>query len=485
MAFESENRLSNGRPVSFGDPADAFGSPADAFGGHALFGDEKSIGAETPFAAEAPFGALDTRRPQIWLAPMEGVVDPIVRDLWTRNEPPDRGGGAPSKSSIDYCVSEFIRVTDKLLPDHVFYKIVPELLAKSDTVGLTQNSSTGSAAASRSVESARSCTSSAACQTSSGVPVIPQLLGGQPEPMARNAFRLVEIGAPGIDLNFGCPAKTVNSHDGGAALLKNPSRVFDVTRAVRAAVPAHLTVSAKVRLGFSDKSLYLEIAQAAEEAGASWLTVHARTRDEGYRPPAHWEYTSRMREELKIPVIANGEVWTVADYWKCREVTGCQHVMIGRGLIAEPLLASVIKSSLAARASVATRGPFAAISATGRPTSVSAPSWGDYKTFIRTFGSENLRLRGENYAASRMKQLLKAMSRHYSEAAELFNQIKTFHHISEMLPNLENASAEQTLVKKQAIENRPPLTEDALFQNSAPQAEADSTGQGSTSTLVV
>lgn len=296
---------------------------------------------------------------------MEGVVDPIVRDLWTRTI-----GG------IDYCVSEFIRVTDRLLPDHVFYKIAPEM-------------QTGGA-------------------TASGTPVVVQLLGGQCEPMALNAARAIELGAPAIDLNFGCPAKTVNNHDGGAALLKNPHRVFDVTSAVRKAVPAEFTVSAKMRLGFSDKNHFLEIAKAAEEAGASWVTVHARTRDEGYRPPAHWEYTARIREALKIPVIANGEVWTVEDYWRCREVSGCDHVMIGRGLMSKPDLAFAIKNS--------------------RPHY----AWNEYHDFVRTFARHNLERRGENYAASRIKQLLKSISRDQPEALQLFDKIKIHHTLSAM-----------------------------------------------------
>jgi tRNA-dihydrouridine synthase C len=308
---------------------------------------------------------LKTAAPKIWLAPMEGVVDPIVRDLWTRTI-----GG------IDYCVSEFIRVTDRLLPDHVFYKIAPEM-------------KTGGA-------------------TPSGTPVVVQLLGGQCEPMALNAARAIELGAPAIDLNFGCPAKTVNNHDGGAALLKNPHRVFDVTSAVRKAVPAEFTVSAKMRLGFSDKNQFLEIAKAAEEAGASWVTVHARTRDEGYRPPAHWEYTARIREELKIPVIANGEVWTVEDYWRCRDVSGCDHVMIGRGLMSKPDLALAIKKS--------------------QPHF----EWSDYLQFVRTFAHANVAHRGESYGASRIKQLLKSISRDQPEAAELFNKIKLHHTTSAM-----------------------------------------------------
>ncbi len=337
--------------------------------------------------------------PRIWLAPMEGVVDWVLRDLLTGSPalqipaqipaqfPDQRQAQTATKRlvpSIDACVTEFIRVTDRRLPDAVFFRDCPEL-------------KTGG-------------------RTRAGVPVYLQLLGGQPGPMAENAFRAFELGAFGIDLNFGCPAKTVNRHDGGAALLKTPERVFAVTQAVRNAVPRSHTVSAKVRLGFSDKSRFLEIAQAAESAGASWLTVHARTRDEGYRPPAHWEYIAQIRESLRIPVIANGDVWTPGDYERCRKISGCQDVMIGRGLISKPDLAFEIK------------------------TQTPGLSWFDLVQFLRTFAIESSLFRHEKYAVARLKQMLNACRRSWPEASELFDQIKRHQELAPLLQHLEFGS---------------------------------------------
>lgn len=233
---------------------------------------------------------------------MEGVVDPIFREVLT------------SAGGIDVCVTEFLRITEELLPDKVFYRHAPEL--KSGSV------------------------------TTSGIPVHFQLLGGKPEPMAQNALKAVSLGACAIDLNFGCPAKTVNRHDGGAALLKEPNRIFEVSSAVRRSVPIEIPVSAKIRLGYEDKSYFLEIAHAAQDAGVSHLTVHARTKMEAYRPPAHWEYIARIRESLSIPVVANGEIWTVQDFERCREITGCTDFMLGRGLIADPFLARKCKGKI-------------------------------------------------------------------------------------------------------------------------------------------
>ncbi|HRL99474.1 MAG TPA: tRNA-dihydrouridine synthase, partial [Acidovorax sp.] len=235
------------------------------------------------------------------LAPMEGLLDFVLRDVLTRV------GG------VDRCVSEFIRITGTLLPDKVFLRYVPELRNGSRTL--------------------------------SGVPVRAQLLGSDPVSMAENAARLAALGPEGIDLNFGCPAKVVNRHGGGAALLQEPERIAAVVAAVRRAVPAHLPVSAKMRLGFNDTGLLRECAQAMEAGGACELVVHARTKADGYRPPAYWEHIPAVRASVRIPVVANGEIWTVADAQRCRTVSGCQALMLGRGSVADPGLARAIRAA--------------------------------------------------------------------------------------------------------------------------------------------
>lgn len=237
----------------------------------------------------------------ILLAPMEGLLDHTLRDILTRV------GG------IDRCVSEFIRVTDQLLPNRVFIRIVPELLRGG-------------------------------C-TPAGVPVRPQLLGSDPVCLAENAAKLAALGPAGIDLNFGCPAKTVNRHRGGAVLLDEPELIARIVGAVRRAVPANVPVSAKMRLGFNDASRALECAQAIADAGAGELVVHARTRADGYRPPAYWERIADIRRSVTIPVVANGEIWTVADALRCREVSGCSALMLGRGMVANPGLARAIRAA--------------------------------------------------------------------------------------------------------------------------------------------
>lgn len=311
---------------------------------------------------------------KLLLAPMEGVIDHITRRLLTA------AGG------LDLVLTEFIRVLDRDLPDHVFYRDAIELTFPDE----------------------------AKSKTASGVPLLVQLLGSDPDALARNAVRAIQLGAKGIDLNFGCPAKTVNRHDGGATLLKNPDRVHAVVRAVRAAVPETHSVSAKVRLGFSDKSLHREIAIAAQDGGATWLTVHARTRDEGYRPPAHWEYIGYMRAAVRIPVVANGDVWNPDDYQRLREVSGCTHAMLGRGMLARPSLALECKG-------LSDLWP-----------------WEKIELLLQEFVELSNLEKGPRFAAARLKQWLKNLANTYPEAKELFDRIKTLGEIpsSEFLAQL-------------------------------------------------
>ena len=230
---------------------------------------------------------------------MEGLLDFVLRDILTRV------GG------VDRCVSEFIRVTNTLLPDRAFIRVVPELL-------------TGG-------------------RTFAGVPVRAQLLGSDPVCLAENAACLAALGPDGIDLNFGCPAKVVNRHGGGAALLENPELLYRIVAAVRRAVPAHLPVSAKMRLGFNDDSRAEACALAIEAAGASELVVHARTKLDAYRPPAYWGRIADIRAQVRLPVVANGEIWTVQDAYACRAASGCDSLMLGRGMVTDPGLALAIR----------------------------------------------------------------------------------------------------------------------------------------------
>ena len=300
----------------------------------------------------------------ILLAPMEGLLDFVLRDVLTRV------GG------IDRCVSEFIRVTGTLLPERVFRRIVPEL----DNGG----------------------------RTPSGVPVRAQLLGSDPACLAENAARLAALGPAGIDLNFGCPAKCVNRHRGGAVLLDEPEVIAQIVAAVRRAVPAPMPVSAKMRLGYNDASRALECAQAIADSGADELVVHARTKVDGYRPPAYWERIREIRDAIDIPVIANGEIWTVGDALRCRELSGCEALMLGRGMVSDPGLALAIRRQDSAAGVVEAQGV----------------SWEALQPQIAAFWQIVNAHLIPAHRAGRLKQWLNFLRRRYPEAESVYQAVR-------------------------------------------------------------
>lgn len=293
------------------------------------------------------------------LAPMEGLLDFVLRDALTRI------GG------VDRCVSEFIRVTNTLLPARVFYRVVPELR----NGGLTL----------------------------SGVPVRPQLLGSDPACMADNAARVASLSTCGVDLNFGCPAKVVNRHGGGAALLDEPDLLLRIMSAVRRSVPIEQATTAKMRLGVNDDSRAVECAQALAEGGATELVVHARTRADAYRPPAYWSRIADIRSAVQIPVVANGEIWTVEDAARCRTESGCQSLMLGRGIVSNPALAHAIRGET-----------------DGLP-------WGSLLAHLATFWALVCQTQQRRQKAGRLKQWLNFLRRTYPEAQDAYMLVRTIH----------------------------------------------------------
>ena len=216
--------------------------------------------------------------------------------------------------AFTFAVSEFLRVSGDVPPAKLFLRHVPELCHGA--------------------------------KTPSGLPVQVQLLGGDPGRMAEAAVIAVGAGAAAIDINFGCPAPTVNRHDGGAAILRFPARVEAIVAAIRAALPVAIPVSAKLRLGWDNADAIFENAGRAAAGGASWITIHGRTKVQGYAPPADWVRIGQVRERLFIPVVANGDLWSVADFKRCRDQTGCRHFMLGRGALANPYLPHLIACEL-------------------------------------------------------------------------------------------------------------------------------------------
>ena len=299
------------------------------------------------------------------LAPMEGLTDPLMRQILTQIA---SDLGRP----YDWSVSEFIRVTQHVLPAHVFYKYVPEL--RHDA------------------------------KTASGTPIHVQLLGSEAQLMAENAAYAAELGAPAIDINFGCPAKTVNSHRGGSVLLDEPETMYQIISAVRQAVPVHIPVSAKIRLGYTDTSRMDDIKAAISDSGADWLTIHARTKTQGYKPPAYWDKIQSFNT-LDIPVIANGEIWNTEHAQNCMTQAGTEHLMLGRGAVTRPdLVARVDCGSDDAMLSAATL------------------SWEAMVTHQIRFLEGQAKT--EVILVGRYKQWLAMLIKGYSEAKVLWDSIK-------------------------------------------------------------
>lgn len=296
---------------------------------------------------------------RVVLGPMEGVLDHLMRELLT------------DINDYDLCVTEFVRVVDQLLPEHVFTRLCPELMHGS--------------------------------QTRSGTPVRLQLLGQEPNWMAENAVRAVELGSQGIDLNFGCPAKMVNKSKGGAALLQHPELIYQIVSACRQAVSDDIIVSAKIRLGWEDPQDCLEIADAIQQAGANQLTVHARTKMGGYKASEiKWEYIKEVKKQSQIPIIANGEIWNYQDGQACLEQTNADALMVCRGAFNLPNLGNVVKHN------------------------EQAMPWGQVVKLMLYYSQFEIKGDKGLYYPNRIKQWLAYLRHEYTQADDLFRNIRRY-----------------------------------------------------------
>jgi len=170
-------------------------------------------------------------------------------------------------------------------------------------------------------------------------PISQQIFGSDKESFITAAKFIYETMKPDIiDINMGCPVpKVAISSQAGSALLKNPDKVYEIVKAVVDSVPIPVTV--KIRSGWDFNSINAkEIALKCEEAGASAIAVHARTRSQGYSGKADWNIIKEVKETVKIPVIGNGDIFSCYDAKKMIEETNCDFVMIGRGSLGNPWL---------------------------------------------------------------------------------------------------------------------------------------------------
>jgi len=173
-------------------------------------------------------------------------------------------------------------------------------------------------------------------------PTAIQIFGADFKSMADAAKVVEDAGADILDINFGCWVKKVVRREAGAAFLKEPERMAEMTREVVEAVDIPVTV--KTRLGWSSQDIVIDkVAVMIEEAGAEALAIHCRTRDMGMSGEAKWEYIPAIRELIDIPVILNGDVRTPQDVKRAFDSTGCDALMIGRGCIGYPFIYKTAK----------------------------------------------------------------------------------------------------------------------------------------------
>lgn len=321
---------------------------------------------------------------RLLLAPMEGLVDEVLRDVLTR------------AAAYDLAVTEFVRVSGSLLPARAFHRSCPELARAS--------------------------------RTRSGTPVAVQLLGSDEHCLAENAAQLVALQPAGIDLNFGCPAPRVNRHGGGAMLLADPERLHCIAATVRRVVPESIPLTAKMRLGIKDTERTLDCARALAAGGIVSLVVHARTRLEGYRPPAHWEWVAHIADAVQIPVVANGEVWSVHDYARCRSLSGVSDVMLGRGAVADPFLAERLR----ALANVGDRRRTPGIDLRAAAMVDWSADWQRLQPLLAIYWQQTLGKVSPARAPGRLKLWLRALQRNFPAAGELFRAIRSLQRVNQV-----------------------------------------------------
>lgn len=245
-----------------------------------------------PAVPSRPLSTLPFTSPFL-LAPMEGVTDPLFRELVLARNPPEALGGT---------FTEFARVVGTHpLP-------VRTLALHLGTARFPQ-------------------------------PVGLQLMGADAGALATSAERAFELGVAIVDLNFGCPSKGALRGCAGSALLDDPPAVERLVAAVRA-VAGPRPVSAKLRAGGEDDARLEELVRAAEAGGAALITVHCRTRREGYRGPGDWERLRRAAAATTLPVCGNGGVERHADLARLLRETGCRLAMVGRAALGDPWLFS-------------------------------------------------------------------------------------------------------------------------------------------------
>lgn len=216
------------------------------------------------------------------------------------------------------------------------------------------------------------------------MPLAAQMMGSDPNLMAEMAKELERLGAPRIDLNCGCPSNTVTGRGAGSSLLKDPHLLYDIAKNMVKAVSVPVTI--KMRIGYEDTSLFKENILAAQESGVRFITLHPRTKVDGYGPPARWEFIALAKSLLTIPVVGNGDILNVDDALRMLKTTNCDALMIGRGSIINPFIFHQIRAHFAKQSTIFT--------------------WKDLKAFIEIYTSNISPEITERGKIGKLKQLM-------------------------------------------------------------------------------
>ena len=169
-------------------------------------------------------------------------------------------------------------------------------------------------------------------------PVVFQIYGDDVGQIVQAALQVQELGPDIVDINMGCPAKSVASRGAGVGLMRTPLKIARLFRKLSTAL--RVPVTGKIRLGWEDMRTYKLVARIVEENGGALIAIHGRTKEQNYGGQANWDAIAEVKAAVKIPVIGNGDVKTVADIDRLKQYTGCEAVMIGRAAIANPWIFS-------------------------------------------------------------------------------------------------------------------------------------------------
>jgi nifR3 family TIM-barrel protein len=236
------------------------------------------------------------------------------------------------------------------------------------------------------------------------IPLAAQLMGSDPLLIAEMAKEIERRGAHRIDLNCGCPSNTVTGKGAGSSLLKDPSNLFLVGKALVDAVSIPVTI--KMRSGYEDISLFKENLLAAQETGVKFITLHPRTKVEGYTPPAKWDLIAQAKSMLNIPVVGNGDILNANHAQNMLKMTNCDALMVGRGAVINPFIFHEIRASFSGETYI--------------------PRWESLIRYFKVYLDEIPKEMPERNKISKMKQLMSFMFKKNEALLALRQSILTY-----------------------------------------------------------